>query len=130
LRSVRALACAAACVVASLAPACGDADRCDGAPADAIYANVVDAVTGEPIEAVITATEIESGESVPAECIARADETAPCTRWAIGYMRAGMFEVRAEAEDHLASTTIVDVAWASCGPESVELGLALEPAPL
>ena len=113
-------------VVLSLA-ACGDGDRCDGALFDALYLEVVDADTGEPIEATVVVE--QDGEPVGVTCSRRRTSSEPCLTWAAGPMLTGTFEVTVSAEDHQPAMETIEVTAGECGPNSVERQFALEPSP-
>ncbi len=106
---------------------CSDADRCDGALLDALYLDVIDAESGEPIEAMVVVT--LDGEPVRVTCTRRNTSTEPCLTWAAGPMAAGTFEVANTADGHEPLVESIDVTYGECGPISVERTLELDRSP-
>jgi len=104
----------AALGVLSLAGCAGD--ECDGATADALYVTVVDAASGDYVDAVLAVT--HDGASVSAECVQRHATASPCELWAMGYQQSGAFDVAIAAAGYVEGHETVDVAWGSCGPVS------------
>jgi hypothetical protein len=105
---------------------CSDADRCDGALLDALYLEVIDATTGEPIEAMVTV--IFEGDSIGVTCTRRLTSGEPCLTWAAGPMLHGTFEVSITAAGHEPTTATIEVSPGECGPISVERTFALDPS--
>jgi hypothetical protein len=105
---------------------CGDSDACDGALFDALYLEVLDAETGEPIEATVVVE--QDGEPVAVSCSRRRTSSEPCLTWAAGPMLTGTFVVSISAEDHEPMMETVEVTAGECGPNSVELEYVLAPS--
>jgi hypothetical protein len=95
--------------------------------ADAIYVRVVDATTGEPIMATVTAR--LGTDEVDVACSLQREEDGLCEVWAVGLLLAGSFELTVEAEGYAPFAETVDVLPGDCGPMSVMRRYELFPVP-
>ena|SRR5688572_20756934 len=105
---------------------CAD-DRCEGAMADAIYVRVVDATTGEPIMATVSA--MIGTDEVDVACSLEREEDDLCEVWAVGLLLAGRFDVTVESEGYAPFSETVEVLPGDCGPMSVMRRYELFPVP-
>jgi hypothetical protein len=89
---------------------------CNDVRADAIYVEVVDGESGDPVRASIEAT--RNGNPAGVSCIVRKASESPCMVWAVGFQQGGTFELTIEAEDHESRMDTVQVPYGRCGPDS------------